>query len=116
MQFGLDKCAVFMLKQGVKVCCKGIVLPHGQVMGEVDMNGYKYLGVLESADIMRKKMKEKIKQGYLMRAKLLVRSTLCGGNLMRVINAWAIGVVRYNAGILDWSDRELRAMDVKITK
>jgi hypothetical protein len=29
MEFGLDKCAVLVLKQGVKVRCEGIVLPDG---------------------------------------------------------------------------------------
>ena len=32
--------------------------------------------------------------------------------MIRVTNAWAIGVVRHSAGILNWSDQELRAMDV----
>ena len=54
IEFGLDKCAVLVLKQGIKVRCEGIVLPDEQMMGEVDENGYKYLGVLEGADIMQK--------------------------------------------------------------
>ena len=36
--------------------------------------------------------------------------------MIRAINAWAIGVVRYSAGILDWSDRELKAIDVRTRK
>lgn len=40
MEFRLDKCAVLELKQGIKVSCEGIVLRDGQVMGEVDENGY----------------------------------------------------------------------------
>ena len=51
MKFGLDKCAV--LKQGVQVHCEGIVLPVGQVIGEVNENGY-----LEGADIMQKEVAE----------------------------------------------------------
>ena len=42
-------------------------------------------------------MKEKAKE----MVKLVVRLNLYSGNLMRVINVWAIGVVRYSAGILD---------------
>ena len=33
----------------------------------------------------------------------MARLILYGGNLIRVINAWAIGVVGYSAGVLDWS-------------
>ena len=61
MEFGLDKCAVLVLKQEIKVRCEGIVLPDGQMMGKVDENGYKYLGVLEGADIIQE-MKEKVRQ------------------------------------------------------
>ena len=105
MEFGLEKYAVLVLKQGIKVRCEGIVLPDGQMMGEVDENGYKYLGVLEGADIMQKEMKEKVRKEYMKRVKLVAKSKLYGGNLIKAIKAWAIGVVRYSAGILDWSDR-----------
>ena len=52
---------------GPKTRGEGIVLPDGQVMGEVDENGYKYLGVLEGADIMQKEMKKKVRQEYMKR-------------------------------------------------
>ena len=45
-----------------------------------------------------------------------MRSKLHGGNLIRAINAWTIGVARHTV-ILDWSDQDwLRAMDVKKKK
>jgi len=116
MEFGLDKCAVLVLRQGMKVRCEGIVLPDGQVMKEVDEGGYKYLGVLEGADIMQREMKEKVRNEYLRRVKLVAKSKLYGGHVFRAINAWAIGVVRYSAGILEWSDKELKKMDVRTRK
>ena len=103
MEFGLDKCAVLVLKRGEKVRCEGIILPDGQVMKEVDVVGYKYLGVLEGADIMQKEMKSKIRAEYLRRVKCVAKSELYAGNSVMAINAWAIGVVRYSAGILDWT-------------
>ena len=45
--------------------------------------------------------------------KLVAKSKLYGGNLIKAINSGAIGVDGCSAGILDWSDRELKAMDVK---
>ncbi len=57
MEFDVDNCSVLVLKHGAKVHCEGIVLPDDQGIGEVDENGYKYLEVLESADIMQKKIK-----------------------------------------------------------
>ena len=87
------------------------------MMGEMDNNGYKYLDVLEGADIMHKEMKEKIRRKYLRRVKLVAKSQLYVGNLIRAINPWTIGVVvRYSAGILEWTDRELKAMDARVKK
>lgn len=116
MEFGMDKCAVLVLKRGVKTMCEGIRLPDNEVMKEVDEEGYKYLGVLEGADIMQKEMKEKVRQEYLKRVKLVAKSKLYGGNLIKAVNAWAVAVVRYSAGILEWKDRELKAMDVRTRK
>ena len=73
-------------------------------------------GVLEGADVMVKEMKEKVRKEYLRRVKLVAKSRLYGRNLISAINALAIGVVRYTAGVLDWTERELKAMDVKTRK
>ena len=32
------------------------------------------------------------------------------------MNAWAVSVVRYSAGVLDWTEKELKAMDVRTRK
>ena len=116
MEFGMDKCAVLGIKNGTRVECRGVVLPSGDVMKDVDEDGYKYLGVLQTEVQMNKEMKEKIEKEYLRRVKLLARSKLYAGNLIRGINAWAIGVVRYTAGILDWTEGDLKKMDVKTRK
>ena len=116
MEFGLDKCAVLVMKRGIKARCEGIQLPDGRMMEALDDDGYKYLGVLEGADIKQKEMKEKIKKEYLRRVKLVSKSMLYGGNLIKAINAWAVSVVRYSAGVIEWSKAELKAMDIKTRK
>ena len=45
-------------------------------------------------------MKERVREEYLRRVRLAAKSRLYAGNLIRGINAWAISVVRYSAGIL----------------
>lgn len=116
MEFGLDKCAVLEIKAGVKAECDGIELPDGKMIKEAEEKGYKYLGVLEGAGIKTKEMKEIVRKEYLRRVKLVAKSKLYAGNMMRAVNTWAVSVVRYTAGILDWSDAELKAMDVKTRK
>ena len=65
MVFGLDKCAVLVLKRGKMVRAEGIELPGGKGMREVNLDGYKYLGVLQLDSIMNKEMKEKVKVNTL---------------------------------------------------
>jgi len=46
----------------------------------------------------------------------VAKSKLYARNLMMAINVWAVSVVRYSAGILDWTKLELAQMDVKTRK
>ena len=116
MEFGLDKCAVLEIKDGMKAGHEGIELPDGQTIKVVDDGGYKYLGVLEGAGIKTREMKEMVRKEYLRRVKLVAGSKLYAGNLVSAVNVWAVSVVRYTAGILEWNDGELKAMDVKTRK
>ena len=116
MVFGMDKCAVLGIKKGKRVECSGVELPSGDMMNEVDEEGYKYLGVLQDAIAKNKEMKEKVGKEYLRRVKLLSKSKLYAGNLVNGINAWAVGVIRYSAGILDWTCHELKKLDTKTRK
>ena len=116
MEFGIDKCATLEIRHGKQVACEGIELPGGEVMKEVEESGYKYLGVLEGACIKTKEMKDLVKTEYLRRVRLVAGSWLRGGNMIRAVNTWAVSVVRYTAGILEWNKTELKAMDVKTRK
>ena len=70
-------------------------------MCEPDDSGYKYLGILELDSIMNNEMKEKLKESYFKRLKLLFRSALNGKNLFLAIKNWTVAVVRYGAIVLD---------------
>ena len=104
------------IKKGKRVECTGVELPSGDMTNEVEEEGYKYLGVLQDAVAKNKEMKEKVGKEYLRRVKLLSKSKLYAGNLVRGINAWAVGVIRYSARILDWTCNELRKLDSKTRK
>ena len=82
MEFGLDKCAMLVLKDGKQVVRDGIELPDGKKIEEVDENGYKYLGVLEGADLMTTEMKESVRKEYFRRVKAVAKSKLYAGNLI----------------------------------
>ena len=111
MSFGLDKCAVLEMRRGRQVGSSGIELPDDQHIGEIEEEGYKYLGILQLDQTLNTKMKGKITSEYIRRVKKLCRSKLNGGNLIDGINTWAVGVVRYSAGIVDWTMEEVANMD-----
>ena len=94
----------------------GTELPKGEVIKELDEKGYKYLGILQSDTIMEKQMKEKVKGEYFRRLKLLLKSKLYSGKFIKAINAWAVAVVRYSAGVVGWRAKELKGIDITTRK
>ena len=117
MEFGLGQVrGMLVIERGVKVKHEGIKLPDGKVMKEIDDDGYKYLGILEGATIMNKEMKVKVRNEYLRQVKCVAKSRLYAGNLIKAINVWAVSVIRYSAGILEWSTKDLQQMDIDTRK
>ena len=109
MKFGIDKCAVLELERGRLVMSEGIELPDGERMKEVDQEGYKYLGVLHKTT--DKGMKESVGNEYIRKVKLICKSNLNSGNFISGLNAWAIGVMKYSRGIIDWTKEELQGIE-----
>ena len=116
MSFGLDKCEALEMRRGRQVGSNGIDLPNDQHIREVEEEGYKYLGILQLDVTLNTKMKDKITSEYVRRVKKLCRSKLNGGNMISGINAWAVSVLRYSAGIVDWTVEELVSMDRRTRK
>ena len=114
--FGMEKCAIVVMSRGKMISTEGIELPSGERMKDVEREGYKYLGILQLDRYMNVEMKENIKKEYIRRTKLLLKSQLNAGNVVSGINAWAIGVVRYGAGVVNWNQEEMKALDIKTRK
>ena len=67
--------------------------------------------------IMNREVKEKVKYEYIRRVKKkLIISQLNGGNVVAGINAWAVGIIRYEAVVLDRIQEELKSIDIKTGK
>ena len=66
MKFGIEKCAVLVLKRGRLAQSEGITLPGENTIKAMGENeGYKYLGVLEADGMLHHQMKDKIGKEYL---------------------------------------------------
>ena len=51
-----------------------------------------------------------------MRVRKILQSRLNGGNTIQAINTWAVAIMRYGAGILNWTINELKQVNSKTRK
>ena len=81
----------------------------GQQVDEID--GYKYLGILEnSQNVVKNENKEILKQKILMRIEALCTTKLNARNLFRGINEFAISTINYYIGILNYEPEEFEQL------
>ena len=115
-EFGVKKCGVAIMKRGKLVESEGINLGNGESIKTIDLEGYKYLGILEADKIKENEMKEMFSKEYLRRTKLIMKSKLNGRNKIMAENIWAVSLMRYGVGILGWNTNELQKFDRKTRK
>ena len=119
MNIGLEKCAAMTIKMGKRVHSDGIALPDGtqlRALGEEEM--YKYLGVLEADHVLctRNQKRGLRKSIIIRRVKKCLKSMLNGGNMVKAINTWVASLMRYSAGIVEWTKADLDVTDRKTRK
>ena len=79
MKFGIEKCAVLIIKRGKMTQSEGITLPDDtNIRSLKEGEGYKYLGLLEADVIIHGQMKEKIKKEYLRCVRKVAQTKLNG--------------------------------------
>ena len=91
-------------------------LLHNNIKGLNLDETYKYLGILQADDIKHIQVKKKTLSEYNKRVRNILKSKLNGGNIIKAINRWAVPVIRYTAGIIDWTQAELEDLDRKTRK
>ena len=115
-EFGLDKCATLTIQRGSVVQAEGINLTNNNIRGLNLEKSYKYLRILQTDDIKHVQVKKKAASEYTKRVHKVLKSKLNGRNSIRAINSWAVPVIRYTAGIVDWTQAELEYLDRKTRK
>ena len=117
IEFGLEKCALLVMKSGKRHLTDGIELPNQDKIRTLAENEtYKYLGILEADSIKQVEMKDKIQKEYPRRTWKLLETNLSSWNLIKGINTWAVPLVRYSGSFLKWNRDELRRMDQRTRK
>ena len=111
MEFGIEKCAMLVMKSGKRHMTDGIEQPNQDKIRTLGENGtYEYLGILEADTIKQVEMKDKIQKEYLRRTRKLLETKLSSRNLIKGINTWAVSLVRYSGPFLKWTKDELKQM------
>ena len=67
-------------------------------------------------DFKDESVKDRLSKEYVRRVKKVIRSKLNGGNMVRVINSWAVSLLRYSGGVVSWTKVELMNLDRKTRK
>ena len=112
MEFGIEKCAMVVMKSGKRHLTDEMELPNQyKIWTLVENETYKYLGILEADTIKKVEMKNKVQREYLRRTRKLLETGLSCQNLIRGINTWAVILVRYSWPFLKWTRDELKQMN-----
>ena len=101
MEFGIEKCAILVMKKGKIVKSVDIELPDGKVIKSLqEGESYRYLGILEADKFLEEKMKLNVSKEYIRRLRKVLKSKLNDGNLVRGVNTWPVSLLRYSAALL----------------
>ena len=108
---------MLVLKSDLGHLTHGMELPNKDKIKTLAENEtYKYLGILEADTIKQVEMKDKIQKEYLRRTRKLPQTKLSCRKLIKVINTWAVPLVRYSGPFLKWTRDVLKEMDQRTRK
>jgi len=111
MTFGFEKYTTLSVKRGNVVSCDDIELSAGNI-GNLPIDAsYTYLDILEAGGFQHSDAKSKVGEMYKQRLQQLLKSKLNGQNQIQAINSFALPVIRYTAGIIDWTVQECEELD-----
>ena len=112
MKFGIEKCAMLVVKSGKRHLTNGMELLNQDTIRTLAVNEtYKYLDILETDTIKQVEMKDKIQKEYLRRTRKLLETKLSCRNLIKGINTWAVLLVKYSGLFFKWTRNEFKQMD-----
>jgi hypothetical protein len=77
---------------------------------------YKYLGIEESECIQHQQMKDRLKQEYNSRVRMVLKSELNARNKITAVGALAVPVLRYSFGMINWRLEEIKQIYRKTIK
>eukprot|EP00957_Ditylum_brightwellii_P059138 4487340-Ditylum_brightwellii.AAC.1 len=114
MSFGLDKCAILLIKNGKYTTPN--ICPEIPKLDDDENKGYRYLGIMEGVDFHCNEVKEMTEKEYMLRVQKILNANMNGDYTMTTICVYATPVLHYTFGIMKWTKGELRKLDIKTQK
>ena len=114
LHFGLSKCAIASMKKGTTHNINSIDMIEGKI--NPMQEPYVYLGIPQSTTTDLKSAKEKLQKTYFERLEQLLTSNLSSKNTISAINMFCVPAISYAAPCLDWTEEELKAVDISTRK
>jgi hypothetical protein len=94
MDFGLEKCAKITFKKGKLIHSQNLMIDINREIQELEQGKtYKYLGIEENEGTQHQQMKERLKQEYRRRIRMILKSELNARNKITAIGALAVPVL-----------------------
>jgi len=117
MEFGVEKCDKIAFKRGRLVHWQNLVIDIYREIQEVEQGKtYKYLGIEENEGVQHQQMKEKLKQEYSRRLRMILKCELNTRDKITAIGALAVRVLRCSFGIINWRTEEIKKIYRKTRK
>jgi predicted neutral ceramidase superfamily lipid hydrolase len=104
MEFGLEKCAKITLKRGKLISSQNLVIDNDREIQE------------ENEGIQHQQMKDRLKQEYNRRLRMVLKSELNARNKITAVGALAVLLLRYTFGVINWTLEEIKQIDRKTIK
>jgi hypothetical protein len=116
-EFGIEKYAKITFKRGKLIQSQNLVIDINREIQELEQGKtYKYLGNEECEGIQHQQIKERLRQEYRRRLRMILKSELNARNNITATGALAVPVLRCSFGIINWRIEEIKQFDRKTRK
>ena len=107
MEFGLETCAKITFKRGKLTHLQNSVTDTNREIQELEQGKtYKYLGIEETVGIQHQQMKERLKQEYSRRLRMILKSELNARNKITAIRKLTVRVLSHSFDIINWRNEK----------
>ncbi|XP_055380732.1 uncharacterized protein LOC129611562 [Condylostylus longicornis] len=112
MEFGVDKCKTFTIRQGKLVKEIEYQTSSQDIIKAMDENDvYKYLGMQQTKQTNHVEIKRSLRNSFRARLTSIMKTSLNSKNLCKAINTYAITLITYSAGVIKWNATDLEGLD-----